>query len=69
MLAVSRLWGRAVMHYPYYQINGTLSNRDIDSKGEFYLNMDEKLIRIDVNMTPGKDNFNIVIKRTYRYNS
>lgn len=55
MLAVSRLWGRVGPNYPYYTINGTLSNKDIDAKGEFYLNTDEKLIRMDINMTRGNN--------------
>lgn len=36
-----------------YRINGSLENSpDLNSTGRFYLNINDRLIRLDVNMTP-----------------
>ncbi|XP_055591953.1 uncharacterized protein LOC129743787 [Uranotaenia lowii] len=48
-----RLWGKASGHYPIYMINGSLlDGPDLDSVGYFFINIDEKLVEMKVNMTP-----------------
>ncbi|XP_053673666.1 uncharacterized protein LOC128723926 [Anopheles nili] len=53
-----RLWTKAAGAYPMYLINGTLlDGTDVDAVGFFYLNIDDKLVHMKVNITPdGSEN-------------
>uniref|UniRef100_A0A182PT02 VWFD domain-containing protein n=1 Tax=Anopheles epiroticus TaxID=199890 RepID=A0A182PT02_9DIPT len=53
-----RLWTKATGAYPMYLINGTLlDGPDLDATGYFYLNIDDKLVQMKINMTPdGSEN-------------
>lgn len=52
-LETFKLWGKGEGHYPHFMINGSLENTpdEIDSEGTFYLNIDEKLVKLAVNIT------------------
>lgn len=48
-----RIWGRAGGQFPVYHINGTMEDSpDLNSTGRFYLNIADKLVQLNVNMTP-----------------
>ncbi|XP_058818906.1 uncharacterized protein LOC131681859 [Topomyia yanbarensis] len=48
-----RLWGKASGSYPLYMINGSLlDGPDIDSAGFFFIDIDDKLVQMKINMTP-----------------
>lgn len=48
-----KLWGKGGGQFPCYTINGSLENTpdEIDSEAAFYLNFEEKLVRLAVNIT------------------
>lgn len=47
------VWGKSNGKYPVYSINGTYEDSpDINTTAEFYLNIDDRLIRLDANFTP-----------------
>lgn len=52
-LETFKLWGKGEGQYPYFMINGSLENTpdEIDSEGAFYFNIDEKLVKLVVNIT------------------
>lgn len=52
-LETFKLWGKGEGEYPYFMINGSLENTpdEIDSEGTFYVNIDEKLVKLSVNIT------------------
>lgn len=52
-LETFKLWGKGEGQYPYFIINGSLENTpdEIDSEGSFYINIDEKLVKLAVNIT------------------
>lgn len=52
-LETFKLWARGEGEYPYLTINGSLENTpdEIDSEGTFYVNIDEKLVKLSVNIT------------------
>jgi len=48
-----KIWGHADGSFPLYTANGTMIDTpEIDGAAEFYLNIDEKLIRFEANYTP-----------------
>ncbi|XP_053663269.1 uncharacterized protein LOC128712401 [Anopheles marshallii] len=53
-----RLWTKAEGAYPVYLINGTLlDGPEVDAVGFFYLNVDDKLVQMKINVTPdGSEN-------------
>uniref|UniRef100_A0A182M2K1 Vitellogenin domain-containing protein n=1 Tax=Anopheles culicifacies TaxID=139723 RepID=A0A182M2K1_9DIPT len=53
-----RLWTKADGAYPVYMINGTLlDGPEVDAVGYFYLNVDDKLVQMKINVTPdGSEN-------------
>lgn len=47
------LWFKTDGQFPVYTINGTVEDSpDVNSTGKFYLNLDQKFVRLEVNMTP-----------------
>lgn len=52
-LETFKVWGRGEGHYPYFIINGSLENTpdEVDSEGTFYVNIDDKLVKLSVNIT------------------
>lgn len=52
-LETFKLWGKGEGQYPYFIINGSLENTpaEIDAEGAFYINIDEKLVKLAVNIT------------------
>lgn len=49
-----RLWGKASGGYPIYMINGSLlDGPDQDAAGFFFVDIDDKLVQMKINMTPG----------------
>uniref|UniRef100_A0A8W7PWS0 Vitellogenin domain-containing protein n=1 Tax=Anopheles coluzzii TaxID=1518534 RepID=A0A8W7PWS0_ANOCL len=53
-----RIWTKATGAYPVYLINGTLlDGPELDATGFFYLNIDDKMVQMKINMTPdGSEN-------------
>uniref|UniRef100_A0A182J4N7 Vitellogenin domain-containing protein n=1 Tax=Anopheles atroparvus TaxID=41427 RepID=A0A182J4N7_ANOAO len=53
-----RIWTKAAGAYPVYKINGTLlDGTDVDANGFFYLNIDDRMVQMKINMTPdGSEN-------------
>lgn len=48
-----RVWGKAAGHFPVYYINGSFEDSpDMNSTGRFYLNIADKFIQLNINMTP-----------------
>jgi hypothetical protein len=51
-----RFWYKFDGQYPVYQVNGTYEDSpDIDSVGAFFLDIDDKVIKLQVNLTEGKN--------------
>lgn len=47
------IWGRANGEYPIYTLNGTYEDSpEINTTAEFYLNIDNRFIKLDANFTP-----------------
>lgn len=47
------VWGKTGEHYPIYTVNASYEDSpDVNSTGRFYVNLSDKLIRLNVNMTP-----------------
>uniref|UniRef100_A0A182NT55 Vitellogenin domain-containing protein n=1 Tax=Anopheles dirus TaxID=7168 RepID=A0A182NT55_9DIPT len=53
-----RIWTKAAGAYPTYMINGTLlDGTEVDATGFFYLNIDDRLVQMKINVTPdGSEN-------------
>ncbi|KFB38034.1 AGAP008807-PA-like protein [Anopheles sinensis] len=53
-----RIWTKAAGAYPIYKINGTLlDGTEVDANGFFYLNIDDRMVQMKINMTPdGSEN-------------
>lgn len=50
-----RLWGKASGSYPIYMINGSLlDGPEQDAVGFFIIDIDDKMVHMKINMTPGK---------------
>ena len=48
-----RLYLHSDGQYPTYTLNGTVEDSpDLNSTGQFYVNIDDKFVRLEVNMTP-----------------
>lgn len=47
------IWGQANGDYPIYTFNGTYEDSpDVNTTAEFYLNIDDRFIKLDANFTP-----------------
>lgn len=47
------LWGRLNGEYPIYTMNGTYEDSpEVNTTTQFYLNIDDRLVRLDANFTP-----------------
>ncbi|XP_049547862.1 uncharacterized protein LOC125959115 [Anopheles darlingi] len=56
-----RLWVKSAGGYPVYMINGTLIDGvEVDANGFFYLDINDKLVQLRVNVTPdGSENIHM----------
>lgn len=47
------VWARANGEYPVYTLNGTYEDSpDVDTTAEFFINIDDRFIKLDANFTP-----------------